>query len=204
VKTVFFDVDTQIDFLYPAGALYVPGAEAIVGRIVELNRHAAAQGIPVISTMDAHSENDPEFRSWPPHCVVDTAGQRKPAATLLEKRAVVPSIPGKADIDGAQQILLEKQTFDCFTNANLPPLLERLGAERYVVYGVVTEICVRYAALGLLKTGARVEIVTDAVRSLNAKANATFLAEFTAAGGVLVTAQAVQSGRTPRIDASTN
>ena len=24
MKTVFFDVDTQIDFLYPAGALYVP------------------------------------------------------------------------------------------------------------------------------------------------------------------------------------
>ena len=31
MKSVFFDVDTQIDFLYPAGALYVPGAESIVG-----------------------------------------------------------------------------------------------------------------------------------------------------------------------------
>ena len=30
MNTVFFDVDTQIDFLYPAGALYVPGAESIV------------------------------------------------------------------------------------------------------------------------------------------------------------------------------
>jgi nicotinamidase-related amidase len=26
MKTVFVDVDTQIDFLFPAGALYVPGA----------------------------------------------------------------------------------------------------------------------------------------------------------------------------------
>ena len=190
MKTVFFDVDTQIDFLYPAGALYVPGAESIVSRVAGLNRYAAAQGIPVISTMDAHSENDPEFRDWPPHCVVDTAGQQKPAQTLLEKRARVPNLPGRADCDGAQQILLEKQALDCFTNVNLPALLERFDAQGYVVYGVVTEICVRYAALGLLKTGARVEIVTDAVRSLNPEASAAFLAEFTAAGGVLTTTQA--------------
>jgi nicotinamidase/pyrazinamidase len=190
VKTVFFDVDTQIDFLYPAGALYVPGAESIVSRVAGLNRYAAAQGIPVISTMDAHSENDPEFRNWPPHCVVDTAGQQKPAQTLLEKRARVPNLPGRADCDGAQQILLEKQALDCFTNVNLPALLERFDAQRYVVYGVVTEICVRYAALGLLKTGARVEIVTDAVRSMSPEASAAFLAEFTAGGGVLTTTQA--------------
>ena len=30
MTTVFFDIDTQIDFMYPAGALYVPGAERIV------------------------------------------------------------------------------------------------------------------------------------------------------------------------------
>lgn len=192
MKTVFFDVDTQIDFLYPAGALYVPGAETIAGRIAELNRYAAAQGIPVISTADAHSENDPEFSAWPPHCVVDTAGQQKPTATLLEHRAIVPNVPGRAHGNGAQQIILEKQTFDCFSNVNLPALLERLGAERYVVYGVVTEICVRFAALGLLKTGARVEVVTDAVRSLSAEAAAAFFAEFTAAGGFLTTSPVFQ------------
>jgi len=59
VKTVFFDVDTQIDFLYPAGALYVPGAEVIVNTVAGLNRYAGEHGIPVVSTMDAHSENDP-------------------------------------------------------------------------------------------------------------------------------------------------
>ena len=41
MKTVFFDVDTQLDFLYPAGALYVPGAERIVPAIARLNRFAA-------------------------------------------------------------------------------------------------------------------------------------------------------------------
>ena len=190
MRTVFFDVDTQIDFLYPAGALYVPGAETIVSRIAALNRYAAAHGFPVISTMDVHSENDPEFKNWPPHCVAGTAGQQKPAATLLEKRVTLPNVAGPVQVEGAQEILLEKQALDCFTNVNLPALLDRLCAQRYVVYGVVTEICVRHAALGLLKTGARVEIVTDAVRSLSPEAGANFFAEFTAAGGLLTTTEA--------------
>src|SRR5215813_4490341 len=91
VSTVFFDVDTQIDFLFPAGSLYVPGAEKIIGNIARLNAMAASQGIPVISTMDAHTENDAEFTIWHPHCIVGTVGQHKPAVTLLEKRVVVPN-----------------------------------------------------------------------------------------------------------------
>ncbi len=187
MRTVFFDVDTQIDFLYPAGALYVPGAETIVDRVAALNKFAAANGIPVVSTMDAHTENDPEFRQWPPHCVVGTTGQQKPAATLLDRRVTVPATPCAGEVGDAQQIVLEKQSVDCFTNPNLPALLDRLGAERYVIYGVVTEICVKNAALGLLKTGRRVELVTDAVRSLNPVECDKFLEEFTTAGGVLVT-----------------
>ncbi len=187
MKTVFFDVDTQIDFLYPAGALYVPGAEKIVEQIATLNRFAGAHGIPLISTMDAHSEDDPEFKTWPPHCVVATASQQKPEATLLAKRVTVPNTKGVENLEGAQQILLEKQTFDCFTNVNLAGLLEKFGAERYVVYGVVTEICVKLAAFGLLKTGQRVELVTDAVRSLRDADSSAMTAAFLAAGGVLTT-----------------
>ena len=187
MKTVYFDVDTQIDFMDPAGALYVPGAETIVERVAALNRYAASQGIPVISTMDAHSEDDPEFKLWPPHCVAGTAGQRKPASTLLEKRVVIPNSPCELALPGVQQILLEKQTLDCFSNVNLPALLRELRTDRYVVYGVVTEICVKFAAFGLLKTGKRVELATDAVRSLNEDEAAKTLAEFTAAGGELTT-----------------
>ena len=188
--TVFFDVDTQLDFLYPAGALYVPGAEAIVDRIAGLNRWAAEHGIPVVSTMDAHSENDSEFRDWPPHCIAGTLGQRKPASTLLEKRVIVPNTPGLPETEAAEQILaeqflLEKQALDCFTNVNLTGLLHRLGAERCVVYGVVTEICVKFAAMGLLKTGRRVELVCDAIKELDPAACAKMMAEFTASGGVL-------------------
>jgi nicotinamidase/pyrazinamidase len=191
MKTVFFDIDTQLDFLYPAGALYVPGAESIVPQVAALNRYAAERGIPVVSTMDAHTENDPEFQAWPPHCVAGTAGQHKPSATLLEPRTTIPSTPQAFDIENIRQILLEKQSVDCFTNPNLPALLERLGAAHCVAYGVVTEICVKNAALGLLKSGRKVTLVTDAVRSLDDVKCAKFFTEFTAAGGEMATVQTV-------------
>ena len=188
MRTIFFDVDTQIDFVYPAGALYVPGAEQIVGNVARLNLFAASQGFPLISDTDAHSENDPEFHDWPAHCVAGTVGQTKPQATLLDRRVVVSS---KAPLDawpaGAQQILLEKRSLDAFSNPRLPGFLELLGAERFVVYGVVTEICVKCAAWGLIRTGKRVELVTDAIRHLNEADARAMTTEFEAAGGKLVT-----------------
>jgi nicotinamidase/pyrazinamidase len=179
MKTVFFDVDTQIDFVYPAGALYVPGAERILPAVAELNRRAQL----VISTMDAHSEDDPEFKTYPHHCVLGTTGQQKPASTLLDQRATIP-----AASEGIRQLILEKQKLDCFSNFHLRSLLAKLGAERYVVYGVVTELCVRCAVFGLLETGKRVELVADAVKALDEEAAQKMFAEFTAAGGLLTTA----------------
>lgn len=185
MKTVFFDVDTQNDFMLPAGALYVPGAEAILPAVAELNRWAAARSIPVISTMDAHAENDPEFAHWPAHCIAGTFGQRKPPETLLEKRVVVPCTPGDHDVAGAQQVLIEKQALDCFTNPNLPRILDQLGAGRCVVYGVVTEYCVRLAVLGLLKTGRQVEVETKAIKALNEADAARALEEMARAGALI-------------------
>ena len=185
MKTVFFDIDSQLDFLYPSGALYVPGAERVVPAIARLNRYAAAHGIPVVSTADAHAEDDPEFQVWPPHCVAGATGQHKAESTLLERRVVVPNRPCDLAIKGAQQIIVEKQHVDVFTAPNLTRVIERLDADRYVVYGVVTEICVLYAARGLLKMGKPVTVVTDAIETLRAEDSARALEEIRTSGGAL-------------------
>ncbi len=181
MKTVFFDIDTQLDFLYPAGALYVPGAEKIVEQIAKLNAQAVAHGIPLVSTMDAHAEDDAEFGDWPPHCVVGTLGQRKPAATLVGRPAPGPDGP---------QIVLEKQTVDVFSNPRFAAIIDAIGAGRCVVYGVALDVCVRHAAFGLLKTGRRVEIVEDAVRGLSKQNELEMFSEFRSAGGLVIPASA--------------
>jgi nicotinamidase/pyrazinamidase len=190
MRTVFVDVDTQIDFLFPAGALYVPGAERLLPAIAHLNQFAEAHGIPVISTTDAHSENDPEFRTWPPHCVAGTAGQLKAAETLLSGRRTLSFQPG-SHVEAADQIIVEKQALDAFTNPNFRALLERLAADRYVVYGVATDYCVRCATLGLLAMGKPVSLVTDAIAAVNIEDGTRALREITEFGGKLITADAV-------------
>ena len=188
MKTAFVDIDTQLDFMFPSGALYVPGAERILPSVASLNRYAAHNGIPVISTTDAHTEDDPEFRVWPHHCVAATLGQRKVEATLLARRVVIPNRKCPLALADAQQIVLEKQTVDVFQAPNLARVVELLAAERFVVYGVVTEICVLYAARGLLGRGKRVSVVTDAIAALNPRDSERALQELEAAGARLVTA----------------
>jgi nicotinamidase/pyrazinamidase len=187
VKTVFVDVDTQFDFLFPSGALYVPGAEGILPALERLQRYAAGHGISVVSTADAHAEDDPEFASWPPHCIAGTIGQHKPAATLLEKRVVAPNRAGSLAIQGARQIVVEKQTIDVFAARQIRPVLESLNPERFVVYGVVTEICVASAVRGLLALRKPVAVVEDAVRGLTPVDAARALADIRSLGATLTT-----------------
>lgn len=192
MKTVFADIDTQVDFLFPAGALYVPGAERLLTSLKRLTDFATRRRIAIVSTTDAHTENDLEFKTWKPHCVAGTAGQQKVAATLVNGRVTLATEPGALDaihnqIREAPQIVIEKQQLDCFTNPHLKPLLGLLGAERYVVYGVVTEYCVSCAAFGLLERGARVELVTDAIQSLDSRAAEDMIGRFREQGGILTT-----------------
>ena len=188
MKAAFFDIDTQIDFLFPAGSLYVPGAERLLPALERLNHFAGDHGIPLVSSMCAHAEDDPEFRQWPAHCVVGTVGQLKPPELLLEKRVTLSVAPGACPIEGGQQILFEKNQLDITTSPNFRSLLEKLAADRYVVYGVVAEYCVRFAALALLATGKPVSLVTDAIQTLDASASAKTLRELTELGGQLLTA----------------
>jgi len=188
MTTVFIDVDTQLDFVSPAGALYAPGAEKIVGTVSRLNRHAASRGIALVSTADAHTEDDPEFAAWPPHCIAGCLGQRKPQAALPGNAVILPNRAGLPETAGAVQIIVEKQTVDVFQTRTILPLLGRLRADRFVVYGVVTEVCVQHAARGLLRLGKPVSIVADAVRALSENAGAKVLSDLQAAGATLTTA----------------
>jgi len=98
---------------------------------------------------------------------------------------VIPNRACDLAIEGARQIVVEKQTVDVFAAANLGRIVERLQADRYVVYGVVTEICVLFAARGLLKTGKPVAVVTDAIKALSAAHSKQALDEIRDAGGTL-------------------
>lgn len=170
----FFDIDTQNDFVVPGGALYGAGAERVIPWVAALNRYAADRGIPLISSMCAHREDAREFEVWAPHCIVGTAGQQKPAQTLVA--------------DPEKQIIVEKDDLDIFSNPDVAPMLDRLAIKDCYVYGVFTEYCVKCAIMGLLNRGRKVSIVTDATADLDEAAGHQVIADFLAAGGRCVPA----------------
>jgi nicotinamidase/pyrazinamidase len=172
-KPVFWEVDTQADFMLPGGKLYVPGAEKRVANMKRLVDAARAGKVFLVSSTDQHSPGDPEFQRFPPHCVRGTSG----AEILPElKAAKIAAIPNDRDfqppasLEDTQQVVLEKQTLDVFDNPNTEKLLGRFPENsEFVVFGVVTELCVNLAAKGLLDRGLRVAIVTDAIETLDPK-----------------------------------
>jgi nicotinamidase/pyrazinamidase len=187
--TIFWDVDTQVDFVLPGGKLYAPGAERIVPRLQQLTEHARQRHVLVVASTDAHLSDDAEFCQWPPHCVVGTPGQQKLPETRMAQTLVVPNVPAEIPQDLSQfaQIILEKQTVDVFTNPNVEALLRRMGKPEVTLYGVVTEVCVHMAAAGLLQRGHGVRIVTDAIWPFQKEAGDRSLAELKRMGARLTT-----------------
>ena len=168
---VFWDVDTQVDFMLPGGKLYVPGAEKLIPNLKRLVDAAREGRVFLAGDADAHSMQDEEFKRWPPHCLQGTPGAGYVPETLTDKVLVIPNVPNfplPKDFHDYQQLILEKNTLDVFANPNTEAVLERLGKHSdYVIFGVVTEYCVRLAAKGLIERGHRVLLVKDAIETLN-------------------------------------
>ncbi len=196
LQRVLWEVDVQRDFMLPGGALYVPGAEKLVpniGKLVDLSRSGTAF---VISSADQHAPDDPEFKTFPPHCVRATpGGELLPEASAANILRIPnePTFSLPEDVFRYPQVLLEKQALDVFTNPNTNKLLERLPRDAdFFVFGVVTEYCVQCAAKGLLDRRRRVAIVCDAIETLEKGAGDRTVADLASRGARLVsTAQAV-------------
>ncbi len=189
---VFWEVDTQADFMLPGGKLYVPGAEKLLPNIRRLTDAARQGRVFLVSHGCYHTKDDPEFAIFPPHCVQGTPGANLVPEALTEKVVTVPnqaaSLP--PDLSRYQQILLEKQTLNIFESRHADELVERLGPNvEFVVFGVVTEFCVRFAAKGLLERGRRVSVVRDAIETLNSEDGKRAAAELQALGATFITTE---------------
>jgi nicotinamidase-related amidase len=53
-RTLFWDVDTQVDFMHADGKLYVPDAEEIIPTLSALTDYAHRRGIRIVASADDH------------------------------------------------------------------------------------------------------------------------------------------------------
>ncbi len=149
-KIVFFDVDTQYDFMKPRGKLYVKDAQKIILNLKRLTNFADKHKIVIVSSMDAHIKNDSEFKMFPAHCVRNTPGAAKLKETIALK---------------TRQVFIHKRTFDAFSNPMAKKVLSKFSTA--YVYGVALDYCVKAACLGLVHLGIKTYLVKDATKAVS-------------------------------------
>jgi nicotinamidase/pyrazinamidase len=188
---IFWEVDVQADFMLPGGKLYVPGAEKLLPNIRRLTDAAREGRVFLVSHGCFHTPDDPEFKIFPPHCVKRTAGAQLVPEALTEKIVRIENDPDAKlpdDLSKYQQILLEKQTLNIFESRHADALVKKLGAQaEFVVFGVVTEYCVSFAAKGLIERGRRVAVVRDAIETLKPEDGKNVVAELQRLGARFTT-----------------
>jgi nicotinamidase/pyrazinamidase len=207
---VFWDVDTQVDFMRSDGKLYVPDAEQIIPNLRRLNDYAHARHVRVIASADDHVPGhrelsaSPDFKeTFPEHCMRGTKGQAKIAETRLEDPLVIE--PGREDAAALGErvrahhgdILFNKHWFDVFTNENVETVLGVLQPKAIVLYGVAQDVCNKYAIEGLVSRHPEIRLyaVSDAMKPIDRDAAQHLLKQWAEEGVRIVeTTDIVEEG----------
>lgn len=177
---LFWNVDTQKDFVNPNGKLYVQGAEKIKPNWKRLTRLAKKKSIRVINSADHHLYNSaeldssPDFvKTFPEHCMAGTDGaelikETKPDDPVIfdwnKEYLITPEILDKKK---CRNFIIRKDEFDVFSgNKWTETIINLIQPHFVVVYGVTTNVCVDYAVKGLAKKVKKIYVVEDAIKEL--------------------------------------
>lgn len=204
---LFWDVDTQFDFMDEQGRLYVPGAIEIIPNLERLTQLADRMRAPVFASADDHLVSDPEIsespdfsRTYPPHCIRGTAG----AERISQTRQIWSLELGQESLPVAELrtalatprplVLVKKSTVDVFANPNTEKIVEILAPQRIVLYGVALDVCNRFAIEGLLARGYDcLDVITDATKPIDKDKGARLLREWGQRGVRVLTTDALQA-----------
>ncbi len=180
MKVIFWNTDTQKDFMNKDGALYVEGAESIKPNLKILTEFAKENNIMVVNTRDLHDDLDdelsetPDFiNTFPPHCMYGTEGAEFIEETKPDKIITTGSNELYYGLNTpvlnicARNVVIDKNKFDVFKgNPHTEEFLKLINPNLVVVYGVATNVCVHHAVMGLSKRGYKVRVVEDAIKGL--------------------------------------
>ncbi|MFC4913157.1 isochorismatase family protein [Actinomadura gamaensis] len=177
-------VDVQNDFC-EGGSLAVGGGADVAAAI---SAHLAAHGdeyAHIVATRDFHLDPgthfsaEPDFvDSWPPHCVIGTAGADfHEALTLAPIEAVFSKGRESAAYSGFEGV-----------NDDGVPLgdwLRERGVTAVDVVGIATDHCVRATALDAVREGLDTRVLLDLTAGVAKDTTDRAVAEFRSAGVVL-------------------
>jgi nicotinamidase/pyrazinamidase len=179
-KTVFFDIDTQYDFISPQGKLPVPGAESILDNISAVRQLVFDNGYSIVATTDYHSMDNPEISlepdfktTFPPHCMTGEPGAERLGylgslnIDYIEVNQTDENAIKKLIEKEQFHIVVRKDSVNPFDSPNVIKLFSLLQSKTVFVFGVALDVCVYNAVKGLKQfSDAAVYLVKDAVKGL--------------------------------------
>jgi nicotinamidase/pyrazinamidase len=175
-------VDVQNDFC-EGGSLAVAGGEEVAGRITE--RLAQGGFDHAVATRDHHIDPgehfsaDPDFaRSWPPHCVVGTAGVALHPKLGTERLEAV--------FDKGEYAAAYSGFEGTADGMGLAEWLQERGVDSVEVVGIATDHCVRATALDAARAGLATTVRLDLTAGVSATTVAAAVEEMRTAGVALV------------------
>lgn len=165
-------IDTQVDFMLPAMALPVLGADRMIPLV---NKFLATldpvEYSGVLFTHDTHApevyKDSEEAKAFPIHCVKGTPGW---------ENVFNPGIIKNIDV-----CFLEKGVFNMWEESSLDitseedPLprdfvfeaIKKYGVEEIEIMGVAADYCVFWAIQGFVERGFKVTVLEDFVAGIN-------------------------------------
>ena len=192
-ETIFWDVDTQFDFMRPEGKLYVPGAETIIAQVSEVRKFALDNGYSIIADVDWHSAEDdeisetPDFeRTFPPHCMAGEPGSKRVGflgelpIQYVEIEKTKPDALLKLISREQFHVVIRKDALDVFSNPNTGELVKLIKPKKVIIFGVALDFCVDCVVRGLGGFGdIELCVIEDAVKGLGARPEREIFDEFT-------------------------
>lgn len=177
---LFWNVDTQKDFINPSGKLYVKGADKLKPVLKKLTLLAEQNSIRVINSADHHLYNSseidssPDFvKTFPEHCMAGTEGAEFIDETNPEDPVIFDwnkeylITPELLNLESYRNFIIRKDKFDVFSgNPWTENIVNLINPETVVVYGVTTNVCVEHAVKGLLKKVKKIIVIEDAIKEL--------------------------------------
>lgn len=178
------NIDTLKDFMYKSGKLYIPNSEKIIPNLNVMTEIGKKMEFKVVNIADYHTKfsaeiNDekPDWKNtFPSHCIIGTEGGEFINETypkcLHDNYYILDycrnSELNYALINRSRNIVVYKDAFNVFEgNLNTYKLFDYLDAHLYVVYGVATDICVKFFVEELIKLDLAYVVVEDAVCGLD-------------------------------------
>jgi nicotinamidase/pyrazinamidase len=135
------------------GNLASPQCTAAVPRVRRLVDEERTAGTPIIFTKDSHVEDDPEFRVFPPHCIVGT-----------EEHDLVGEL---RDVEPAAAAVIQKRRYSAFFHTALGDVLQELGPDEVHICGFCTDICVLHTTADLRNRDHDVVVRSDACETFD-------------------------------------